>query len=139
MLQTVFQSYHINIPDEEELRNVRAGAEKQVTLEEYMVEILIEENHLKRYEAIKTSDVSIVPTEEDLWERIVPQTAHRDLGTHISIDDLKLKAFDRIIESQSQHVRMSLEQSIASAKPLFGEETGEFVDFTSPCVRLKGF
>lgn len=40
-LTQVFKAYHINVPDEEELRNVRAASEKQVSLEEYMIEVLI--------------------------------------------------------------------------------------------------
>jgi len=40
-LTQVFKAYHINVPDEEELRNVRAANEKQVSLEEYMIEVLI--------------------------------------------------------------------------------------------------
>jgi hypothetical protein len=32
-----------------------------------MIEILIEENYLKRYEDIRLTDISILPTEIDLW------------------------------------------------------------------------
>lgn len=95
MLQTVFQTYHANMPNEEELRNVRVISGGDMTLEEYMVEILIEENYLKRYEDIKISDVPIMPTEEDLWEKRVPNVVHMtqksDLDNYLSVEDMKLR------------------------------------------------
>ena len=38
-----------------------------IGLEDLMVELLIEENHLKRHEDIVLSDLAIIPTEEDFW------------------------------------------------------------------------
>jgi hypothetical protein len=32
-----------------------------------MIEVLIEENYLKRYEDIRLTDISLLPTEIDLW------------------------------------------------------------------------
>jgi len=32
-----------------------------------MIEILIEENYLKRYEDIRLTDISLLPTEIDIW------------------------------------------------------------------------
>ena len=32
-----------------------------------MIEVLIEENYLKRYEDLKLTEISILPTEADLW------------------------------------------------------------------------
>lgn len=38
-----------------------------MNLEDLMIEVLIEENHLKRYEDIHLVDVAIMPTDSDLW------------------------------------------------------------------------
>lgn len=32
-----------------------------------MIEVLIEENHLKRYEDIRLTEISLLPTEADIW------------------------------------------------------------------------
>lgn len=40
-----------------------------MNLEDLMIEVLIEENHLKRYEGIHLGDVAVMPTESDLWTK----------------------------------------------------------------------
>jgi hypothetical protein len=41
--------------------------DSKITLEDLMIEVLIEENYLKRYEDIKLTEISLLPTEADLW------------------------------------------------------------------------
>jgi hypothetical protein len=53
------------VPTEEELRQVRVF-EQKVTLEELMIEVLIEENYLRRYQQIRLSEISLMPTEADI-------------------------------------------------------------------------
>lgn len=56
--------------------------------------------------------------------------------------DLKLREFDRKMQIEIARVRETLETEISIVQPLFGEETGEFVDFTkgsSNCARLQKF
>jgi len=43
------------------------------------------------------------------------------------------------LQTETESVRRALETAIAEARPLFGEETGEFIDFTGACTRLRGF
>jgi len=55
---------------------------------------------------------------------------------------LKLREFDRKMQIEIARVREALETEISIVQPLFGEETGEFVDFTkwsSNCARLQKF
>lgn len=68
ILNLIYQNFHLNVPSELELRYIRAASQNpDLSLEELMCEVLIEENHLKRYEDIKLSDISLLPNEEDLW------------------------------------------------------------------------
>ena len=60
----------------------------------------------------------------------------------MSVKELCLREFDRIIEAETKEVRRNLEREIARVQPFFGEETGEFLDFTkgsNQCTRLEGF
>lgn len=60
-------------------------------------------------------------------------------GRSVSVSELCLKQFDSIMQDEIARVRDQLEEQIAVAQPLFGEETGEFVDFTrwsKQCARL---
>ena len=41
--------------------------DSKITLEDLMIEVLIEENYLKRYEDINLTEISLLPTEGDLW------------------------------------------------------------------------
>ena len=66
MLQAVFTEFHVNSPDEDELRQVKR-VRPEVSLEDLMIEVLLEENHLKRYEDLQLSEVALMPTESDLW------------------------------------------------------------------------
>jgi hypothetical protein len=46
-----------------------------------MIEVLIEENYLKRYEDIKLTEVSLLPTEADLWsDELVNTSALLNIG-----------------------------------------------------------
>lgn len=58
------------MPDEEELRQARKchPSKEDYTLEELMIEVLLEENHLKRYEDIRIADIALLPTETDVWD-----------------------------------------------------------------------
>ena len=70
MLHVIFKEFHLNVPGEDELRQVRQFIEG-MNLEDLMIEVLIEENHLKRYEDIRLGDVAVMPTESDLWTKQV--------------------------------------------------------------------
>lgn len=49
MLQVIFTHLHIPVPNEGTLRALRV-ANETLTLEDLMIEVLLEENHLRRYE-----------------------------------------------------------------------------------------
>jgi hypothetical protein len=58
---------HICPPTESLLRQIRECSGEEVSLEELMIEILMEENYLRRYEPIQLQNESVLFTEADLW------------------------------------------------------------------------
>jgi hypothetical protein len=54
------------VPGEEVLRSLRAF-KPELALEDLMIEVLIEENYLKRYTPTILAQVALMPTNEDMW------------------------------------------------------------------------
>jgi len=55
------------VPGEDILRSLRQF-KNDLSLEELMIEVLIEENYFKRYTPNSLASVSIMPTSEDMWK-----------------------------------------------------------------------
>lgn len=50
------------------------------------------------------------------------------------MQDLLLREFDSIIDKETVAIRELIEDQIIKCHPLFGEETGDFIDFTGWAV-----
>ena len=66
LIQKVFKTFHYNVPGEVVLRSLRAF-KPDLALEDLMIEVLIEENYLKRYTPTILAQVALMPTNEDMW------------------------------------------------------------------------
>lgn len=100
VLQKVFKNFHYNVPGEEVLRSLRLY-KPDLTLEELMIEILIEEDFLKRYVSNSLASVAIMPTHEDMWKegQIEVEVVNAKIGQlrYINLEDLRLREFDRMM------------------------------------------
>lgn len=60
---------------------------------------------------------------------------------YLDLEDLRVREFDKRLQQEVYRVKDHLELELSLLQPLFGEETGEFIDFTkwqtSNCARLK--
>ncbi|CDW79687.1 dead helicases superfamily protein [Stylonychia lemnae] len=120
-LQIFFQTLKINFP--QDLQS------NKFTNEQIMIEILIED--LTKYQGLNiSSDIAIFPTEEDIFMSGVniknpnfPQTQYLD------IQDKLLRYFDQEIDDETISIRGIIESQLKQLRPLFGEETGDFIDF----------
>ena len=107
--------------------------EQKVTLEELMIEVLIEENYLRRYQQIRLSEISLMPTEADIGSGEIDRPSIiQNVGQEEYLDckDMCIREFDRLMQIEITRVKSQLESQIALSSPIFGEETGEFVDIT---------
>eukprot|EP00347_Sterkiella_histriomuscorum_P016262 403353867 len=141
-LNIIFNTLSINIPSDL-MSNLQGLSTEQLKLE-----ILVEE--LSRYHSININqDVAIFPTEEDLLQissSFPTQTQTNPLNItqqislkrqnlvaqteYLDIQDYLLRQFDNRMEEQTHHVAKLIEDQIVKCKPLFGEETGDFIDLT---------